>query len=113
MTWRRNEALLQVTVAASLAAGQVSEWSVTLPGGACVADALRACGLDPADTRFACGVWERVAKPEERLQQGDRVQWVRALTVDPKTARRQRFASQGARASGLFAKRRPGAKPGY
>jgi uncharacterized protein len=37
----------------------------------------------------------------------------RPLLVDPKVARRERFRTQGARAAGLFAKKRPGAKPGY
>ncbi|MGH8819682.1 MAG: RnfH family protein, partial [Rhodoferax sp.] len=31
----------------------------------------------------------------------------------PKVARRERFRKQGARTAGLFAKKRPGAKPGY
>lgn len=106
------EQTLSVTVAASLRPGETSEWTLTLPAGACVADALRACGLNAQDARFAAGVWERAAALDQRLQQGDRVQWLRALTVDPKTARRQRFASQGVRASGLFARRRQAAKPG-
>jgi len=33
--------------------------------------------------------------------------------VDPKVARRERFARQGAKTAGLFAKRRAGAKAGY
>jgi len=37
----------------------------------------------------------------------------RPLRVDPKLARRERFGRQGARSAGLFAKRRPGSKPGY
>jgi sulfur carrier protein len=47
------------------------------------------------------------------VREGDRVEVYRGLKVDPKVARRERFRSQGARAAGLFAKRRPGAKPGY
>jgi hypothetical protein len=38
---------------------------------------------------------------------------LRPLKVDPKEARRQRFVKQGTRGAGLFANRRPGAKPGY
>jgi hypothetical protein len=37
----------------------------------------------------------------------------RALKVDPKVARRERFARQGARTTGLFARQRPGGKSGY
>lgn len=43
----------------------------------------------------------------------DRVELCRPLTVDPKVARRERFRQQGARGTGLFAKRRKGGKAGY
>lgn len=105
--------LVRVTVAASLVPGKVQEWSLQLPVPATVADALRACDLDPDDGAFTIGIWERAAAPEAPLADGDRVQCCRDLTVDPKVARRQRFARQGARGAGLFAQRRPGAKAGY
>lgn len=104
---------LRVTVAAGVAPAQVREWTLELAQGATVADALRACGLEPGDGPFTCGIWGRVVEPGQPLRDGDRVEWCRPLRVDPKLARRQRFASQGARAAGLFSKRRPGAKPGY
>ena len=44
---------------------------------------------------------------------GDRLELLRPLRVDPKVARRERFVGQGARSSGLFAKRRPNSKAGY
>jgi putative ubiquitin-RnfH superfamily antitoxin RatB of RatAB toxin-antitoxin module len=49
------------------------------------------------------------------LSNNDRMEIYRALTVDPKVARRERFARQGAKkkAAGLFARRRAGAKAGY
>jgi putative ubiquitin-RnfH superfamily antitoxin RatB of RatAB toxin-antitoxin module len=106
-------AVLRITVAAGLAPGGVREWTLQLPPGATVADALRACGLEMGDSRFACGIWGRAVPADEALRDGDRVEWCRPLRVDPKLARRQRFASQGARAAGLFSKRRPGAKAGY
>ena len=40
-------------------------------------------------------------------------EFYRALVVDPKVARRERFQKQGARSAGLFARRRAGAKQGY
>lgn len=104
---------LQVVVAASLCAGQTQEWRVCLPTGAKLADALHACGLPLTGAGLSYGVWGRSQPLDYVLQAGDRVECCRALLVDPKLARRQRFASQGARAAGLFAKRRPGAKPGY
>ncbi|HYP70717.1 MAG TPA: RnfH family protein, partial [Variovorax sp.] len=48
-----------------------------------------------------------------QLKDGDRLELCRDLVVDPKVARRERFARQGARGTGLFAKRRTGAKAGY
>ena len=59
------------------------------------------------------GVWGRKAPPDQPLRDRDRVEVWRPLRVDPKLARRERFGQQGARAAGLFARRRPGAKPGY
>jgi putative ubiquitin-RnfH superfamily antitoxin RatB of RatAB toxin-antitoxin module len=47
------------------------------------------------------------------LRDLDRVEIYRPLTVDPKVARRQRFNKQGAKAAGLFARKRAGAKAGY
>jgi putative ubiquitin-RnfH superfamily antitoxin RatB of RatAB toxin-antitoxin module len=58
-------------------------------------------------------VWGRKAPPGQLLRDRDRVEIWRPLRVDPKLARRERFGQQGARTAGLFAKRRPGAKPGY
>jgi uncharacterized protein len=63
--------------------------------------------------RASVGVWARKVSLQHRLHDNDRVEIYRALTVDPKVARRERFQKQGARGTGLFAKRRPGSKPGY
>ena len=106
-------ALLHITVAASLQPGQAQEWFLRLPVGATVAEALRACLLSEQGDELVCGIWGRVVPVTEPLRDGDRVECCRPLIVDPKLARRQRFKTQGARAAGLFAKRRPGAKPGY
>lgn len=59
------------------------------------------------------GVWGRKVSGNHMLRQGDRVELYRPLLVDPKVARRERFAKQGAKSAGLFAKRRVGAKAGY
>lgn len=58
-------------------------------------------------------IWGRSVTPLDVLKQGDRLELCRPLRVDPKTARRERFRSQGARSAGLFKSRRPGAKAGY
>jgi len=110
--------LLQITVAWSPAPREAYELVFELPEGQCVGDALAACqGLEPFAgldvTGYRLGVWGRSAVPGQLLQAYDRVELYRPLTVDPKVARRERFASQGARGTGLFAKKRAGAKAGY
>ena len=92
-------------------AGQTQEWTLQLPSGACLQDALRAVGLEAS----ACdaGIWGRRAERAQLLRDGDRVELYRPLLVDPKVARRERFARQGARGAGLFSRQRPGGKAGY
>ena len=58
-------------------------------------------------------VWGHPQGLNHVLNTGDRVELTRALRVDPKVARRERFVKQGAKAAGLFAKKRPQAKAGY
>ena len=111
-------ACLQVSVAASCKPGHVQEWTLQLPMGASVADALAASVAaghlaQSAASHAVCGIWGRVVAPEEGVCDGDRVELYRPLTVDPKVARRERFARQGARTTGLFARQRPGGKAGY
>ena len=109
---------LHVAVAASLRAGEATEWSLQLPLGATLADAVAASAaaghLPSADiSEGGCGIWGKRAEPDQLLRDGDRVELYRPLTVDPKVARRERFGQQGAKRAGLFATRRPGAKSGY
>jgi putative ubiquitin-RnfH superfamily antitoxin RatB of RatAB toxin-antitoxin module len=110
--------MICVTVMYSPAPRQVLEWRVELPEGATVRQAVDASGwpaacpgLDAASLEV--GVWGRKCEWSAPLREGDRVEIYRGLLVDPKVARRERFRKQGARAAGLFAKKRPGAKPGY
>ncbi|MOA05008.1 Persistence and stress-resistance antitoxin PasI [compost metagenome] len=72
-----------------------------LPPGASLLDALRAVGLEAS--AWPAGIWGRRAERSQLLRDGDRVELYRSLLVDPKVARRQRFARQGARGAGLFA----------
>lgn len=101
---------------------EVLEHELRLPEGATLADALLAgarlmpgVSLPAPDGSAgpAWGIWGKPAKASTRLRDGDRVEWYRPLTVDPKVARRERFAQQGARGTGLFARQRPGGKAGY
>lgn len=95
---------------------------LVLPVGSRVADALQAAGWPQAVAAPASGapgtppmvsIWGRKQPLDHTLRDGDRVELLRALRVDPKVARRERFNQQGARSTGLFARRRPGAKSGY
>jgi putative ubiquitin-RnfH superfamily antitoxin RatB of RatAB toxin-antitoxin module len=108
----------RVIVTWSPAPRQVLEWPIELPEGATVRDAVLASGWRDANpgqepSAAQLGVWGRRCAPEHPVRDGDRVEVYRPLLVDPKVARRERFRTQGARAAGLFAKKRPGAKPGY
>jgi putative ubiquitin-RnfH superfamily antitoxin RatB of RatAB toxin-antitoxin module len=108
----------RVTVLYSPAPRQVLEWVLALPEGATLRDAVLASGWREACPQadlasLQLGVWGRRSDAGQAVREGDRVEIYRALRVDPKVARRERFTKQGARATGLFAKRRPGAKPGY
>lgn len=112
------EPMPRVTVAWSPAPRQVLEWTVQVPEGATLRDAVVASGWPQAcpgaDAAQAdVGVWGRRLPLEHPVREGDRIEIYRGLLVDPKVARRERFQKQGARAAGLFANKRPGAKPGY
>ncbi|MEJ8848055.1 RnfH family protein [Variovorax rhizosphaerae] len=110
--------MMQITLVYSPAPREVFEQALTLPAQATVRDAVLASAL-PARfpaldwAAMACGVWGRAVEWDQTLSEGDRVELCRPLTVDPKVARRERFRRQGARATGLFARRREGGKPGY
>ena len=98
-----------VSVVLSLAPRRVQEAVLVLPRGATLAEAVaHAVQLLPDAQQAALlvwSVWGRQVSASHRLQEGDRVEGTRALRVDPKVARRERFARQGARATGLFSKR--------
>ena len=97
---------------------QVEEIALDLPEPCSVAVALRESGLltrfpDIDSPDLPVGIWGRPASLQQVLREHDRVEVYRPLRVDPKVARRERFVTQGARAAGLFVKKRPGAKAGY
>lgn len=113
-----SEMTIPITVVYSPAPREVREVSLCLAPGSTVAQALQASGLlqlfpllnQPATV---IGVWGRKADLNQPLRENDRVEIYRTLTVDPKVARRERFAKQGARTAGLFSKKREGAAAGY
>lgn len=110
--------MVGVTVCFGAVARNCREVTLQLPPGSTVADAIRASAVlaDMSDAQIDAlltGVWGRKCAPDQLLREGDRVELYRPLKVDPKVARRERFSRQGARTTGLFSKRRAGAKSGY
>jgi len=93
---------LRVVIAIDRGARQVEEHAHSLPVGALLGDALHAVGMSAAED---AGIWGRIKPADTPLRDGDRVEVYRPLRVDPKTARRERFKTQGARATGLFARK--------
>lgn len=106
---------LRITVCVGVAPRQVLERELDLADGGTVADVLDAIQSDgmPNASGFRIAVWGRAANSALKLKDGDRVELLRGLRVDPKVARRERFAQQGSRSAGLFSKKRAGAKSGY
>ena len=110
--------MLQVTVAYSPAPREVFEDDLGVTEGATVRDAVQASSLAARYPQLdwqalTPGIWGRAVAWEQQVQAFDRIELCRPLTVDPKIARRERFKQQGARGTGLFARRRKGGKAGY
>lgn len=63
--------------------------NVVLPAGATVADAIMAAALTPA-AHVGVAVYGEMAACDLRLRDGDRVELLRPLSIDPKEARRRR-----------------------
>ncbi len=78
--------------------------ALDLPEGATLADALRASGLVErhglAWEGLSAGIWSKAKEPSTPLRERDRVELYRPLVVDPKEARRQRYARHREKFSG-------------
>lgn len=98
---------IAVSVVYSPAPRQIKSMSLLLEAGASVADALQAAQQQGLDIEgWQVGVWGRKAAPTRRLLDGDRIELYRALQVDPKKARRERFKKQGVGVAGLFSRKK-------
>jgi len=120
------DAMIKVTLCWSLQPRHVQEFSLTVPDGSSI-EAVVDAGLlqcqqaaqalslaDLAKLKFMVpGIWGRKAEWHAPVHEGDRIELYRALKVDPKVARRQRFKRQGKGRTGLFANRKRGAAAGY
>lgn len=91
------DATLRITVVRSAEARQVEEVQLSMPPGSTVADALARCGWwragDGASPAPSAGVWGKPQPLAHALRDLDRVEVYRGLRVDPKEARRERYAS--------------------
>lgn len=109
---------MKITLMYAAAPREVHEVALTVTEACTLRGALEQAGWlrrfpEIEAESLVVGVWGRKAGWDRVLRENDRVEVVRGLRVDPKVARRERFAGQGARSTGLFARRRPGSKAGY
>lgn len=89
---------MRVELVWSPAAGDVQHRWLEVEEGATIESALRACAdfNQPLD-QLRIGIWGRVRPLDTPLRERDRIEVYRPLTVDPKEARRQRYANRGER----------------
>ncbi len=113
-----NSGTFAVTVVVSLEPRSVQEQVLQVTAGCTAGVAAQLSGLlqdlpQNVVDGLTLGVWGHRISGAYILRPNDRLELYRPLLVDPKVARRERFAKQGAKSAGLFAKRRAGAKAGY
>ena len=102
-----DAAFLRVTLAHCIAPGQVVEVAMSIAEGTTAQGMLLAAGINLEDKPGPqMGIWGKACLPAQILRDGDRLEIYRPLLVDPKMARRERFAQQGSRSAGLFARNR-------
>ena len=109
--------MLAIEVAYATQPRTVLHKNLCLPAGSTVAQAIAAAQWHDLpevqallagqanDAVLTCGIWGKKTTLDHVLRDRDRVELYRPLTVDPKVARRERFAQQGAKMAGLFARR--------
>ncbi len=110
--------VFSVTLVMSLMPRTTQELQLIVEEGATARQALLASGLLGTFTEaqlqgLELAIWGRKTLGTQLLRPNDRLELVRPLQVDPKVARRERFAHQGAKKAGLFKTRRAGGKAGY
>lgn len=93
---------MRVELVWSPAAGDVQHRWLDLPEGATLQSALAGCPDFLASQQapleaLRIGIWGRVRPLATPLRERDRIEVYRPLTVDPKEARRQRYAKRGER----------------
>jgi uncharacterized protein len=97
---------IHIEVMVGLAPRRVWQRALAVPVGCTLAQALERAGVWALDGApddgaqawaqgWTVGVWGRKEPAGHVLREGDRVELVRPLVVDPKEARRVRYRSQG------------------
>lgn len=109
---------MNISLVYSPSARQLREWSLQMPAGATVSQALAQCPIFKEfeylkQAPLLIGIWGKRASLQQSLHDNDRIEIYRKLRVDPKVARRERFKDQGSKGTGLFSAKRVGAKAGY
>lgn len=98
-------ALMSVELVYAAAPHVLETVTLRLPVGASAGDALRASGfgdrfgdrLGELRDGLRLGLWGRLCAPAETLCDGDRLELLRPLLIDPMEARRQRLRRDGLR----------------
>jgi putative ubiquitin-RnfH superfamily antitoxin RatB of RatAB toxin-antitoxin module len=104
---------IAVTAVLAPAPRTVWEQDLCLPTGCTVMQAwsqtpwAHSHPCDETGQPWSASIWGRKVDGATVLREGDRIEWLRPLTVDPKVARRERFKGQGVRGAGLFSRRKP------
>lgn len=89
---------MRVELVWSLQAGDVQQRWLDVADGATIESVLRGCAdFTPPPGELRVGIWGRVRPLDTPLRERDRIEVYRPLTVDPKEARRQRYATRGER----------------
>jgi len=91
-----ERATIRVEVVYCPAPGVADTVALSLPAGSTLADALQLSGLRQRHALPAVGlrlgIWGKLKEASQQLRERDRVEVYRPLLVDPKEARRQRYA---------------------
>jgi uncharacterized protein len=93
-----DPALIDAVVVYALP-GKAHLFKVRVPFGATVRAAIEACGIlravpELAGRELDVGIFGQGCGLEDTLRDGDQIEIYRPLTVDPKTARRQRASAR-------------------
>lgn len=95
-------AAMAISVVFAAAPHRVESVPLRMPVGSTALQALRASGLGERlgaelIDGLSLGLWGRLCAPDTVLREGDRLELLRPLTVDPKEARRLRYRRDGMR----------------